>query len=113
MKGESAAVIAMMRIPVLPPGSDEVSRRRNGVVLKLDVDGLMQSVKLNAAPGRQPLPDDATLPPSWALIMDPNHPADGAKRSKLDERLDQAIANASRKQNNMTLDQMRRRSTMI
>ena len=33
----------------------------NGVVLESDVDGLMQSVKLNAAQARQQLPDDATL----------------------------------------------------
>ncbi len=33
----------------------------NGVVLESDVDGLMQSVKLNAIQARQQLPDDATL----------------------------------------------------
>ncbi|MCZ5371217.1 peptidylprolyl isomerase SurA, partial [Escherichia coli] len=33
----------------------------NGVVLERDVDGLIQSVKLNAAQASQQLPDDATL----------------------------------------------------
>lgn len=33
----------------------------NGVVLESDVDGLMQSVKLNAGQAGQQLPDDATL----------------------------------------------------
>ena len=40
----------------------------NGVVLESDVDGLMQSVKLNAAQARQQLPDHGS-----------NHPADGAE----------------------------------
>lgn len=33
----------------------------NGVVLESDVDGLMQSVKLNANQAGQQLPDDSTL----------------------------------------------------
>ena len=46
----------------------------NGVVLESDVDGLMQSVKLNAAQARQQLPDDATLRHHGS-----NYPADGAE----------------------------------
>ena len=79
----------------------------NGVVLESDVDGLMQSVKLNAAQARQQLPDDATL---RHQIMDQIILQMGQKMGvKIsDEQLDQAIANIA-KQNNMTLDQMRSR----
>ena len=53
----------------------------NGVVLESDVDGLMQSVKLNAAQARQQLPDDATLRHQIMERFDhgSNHPADGAE----------------------------------
>lgn len=84
----------------------------NGVVLESDVDGLMQSVKLNAAQARQQLPDDATLRNQIMerLIMDQIILQMGQKMGvKIsDEQLDQAIANIA-KQNNMTLDQMRSR----
>ena len=84
----------------------------NGVVLESDVDGLMQSVKLNAAQARQQLPDDATLRHQIMerLIMDQIILQMGQKMGvKIsDEQLDQAIANIA-KQNNMTLDQMRSR----
>lgn len=84
----------------------------NGVVLESDVDGLMQSVKLNAAQARQQLPDDATLHHQIMerLIMDQIILQMGQKMGvKIsDEQLDQAIANIA-KQNNMTLDQMRSR----
>ncbi len=81
-------------------------------MLESDVDGLMQSVKLNAAQARQQLPDDATLRHQIMerLIMDQiilqMVQKWGVKIS--DEQLDQAIANIA-KQNNMTLDQMRSR----
>ena len=49
----------------------------NGVVLESDVDGLMQSVKLNAAQARQQLPD---APPNHGTFdHGSNHPADGAE----------------------------------
>ncbi|EOX2064714.1 peptidylprolyl isomerase SurA [Escherichia coli] len=84
----------------------------NGVVLESDVDGLMQSVKLNAAQARQQLPDDTTLRHQIMerLIMDQIILQMGQKMGvKIsDEQLDQAIANIA-KQNNMTLDQMRGR----
>ena len=52
----------------------------NGVVLESDVDGLMQSVKLNAAQARQQLPDDATLRHHHGTFdHGSNHPADGAE----------------------------------
>ena len=84
----------------------------NGVVLESDVDGLMQSVKLNAGQAGQQLPDDATLRHQILerLIMDQILLQMGQKMGvKIsDEQLDQAIANIA-KQNNMTLDQMRSR----
>lgn len=84
----------------------------NGVVLESDVDGLMQSVKLNAGQAGQQLPDDATLRHQILerLIMDQIMLQMGQKMGiKIsDEQLDQAIANIA-KQNNMTLDQMRSR----
>lgn len=84
----------------------------NGVVLESDVDGLMQSVKLNAGQAGQQLPDDATLRHQITerLIMDQIVLQMGQKMGvKIsDEQLDQAIANIA-KQNNMTLDKMRSR----
>ncbi|ELY6374553.1 peptidylprolyl isomerase SurA [Cronobacter sakazakii] len=84
----------------------------NGVVLESDVDGLMQSVKLNANQAGQQLPDDSTLRHQILerLIMDQIMLQMGQKMGvKIsDEQLDQAIANIA-KQNNMTLDQMRSR----
>ncbi|EOW6771927.1 peptidylprolyl isomerase SurA [Cronobacter muytjensii] len=84
----------------------------NGVVLESDVDGLMQSVKLNANQAGQQLPDDSTLRHQILerLIMDQIMLQMGQKMGVKvsDEQLDQAIANIA-KQNNMTLDQMRSR----
>ncbi|EGJ0733651.1 peptidylprolyl isomerase SurA [Salmonella enterica] len=84
----------------------------NGVVLESDVDGLMQSVKLNAGQAGQQLPDDATLRHQTLerLIMDQIILQMGQKMGVkiTDEQLDQAIANIA-KQNNMTMDQMRSR----
>ncbi|WP_171998910.1 peptidylprolyl isomerase SurA [Cronobacter sp. JZ38] len=84
----------------------------NGVVLESDVDGLMQSVKLNANQAGQQLPDDSTLRHQILerLIMDQIILQMGQKMGVKvsDEQLDQAIANIA-KQNNMTLDQMRSR----
>ncbi|EOC1334237.1 peptidylprolyl isomerase SurA [Cronobacter turicensis] len=84
----------------------------NGVVLESDVDGLMQSVKLNANQAGQQLPDDSTLRHQILerLIMDQIMLQMGQKMGvKIsDDQLDQAIANIA-KQNNMTLDQMRSR----
>lgn len=84
----------------------------NGVVLESDVDGLMQSVKLNAGQAGQQLPDDATLRNQILerLIMDQIILQMGQKMGVkiTDEQLDQAIANIA-KQNNMTMDQMRSR----
>ncbi|EAA5818940.1 peptidylprolyl isomerase SurA [Salmonella enterica] len=84
----------------------------NGVVLESDVDGLMQSVKLNAGQAGQQLPDDATLRHQILerLIMDQIILQMGQKMGVkiTDEQLDQAIANIA-KQNNMTMDQMRNR----
>ncbi len=84
----------------------------NGVVLESDVDGLMQSVKLNAGQAGQQLPDDATLRHQilQRLIMDQMILQMGQKMGVkiTDEQLDQAIANIA-KQNNMTMDQMRSR----
>ncbi|EDS3251118.1 peptidylprolyl isomerase SurA [Salmonella enterica] len=87
----------------------------NGVVLESDVDGLMQSVKLNAGQAGQQLPDDATLRHQILerLIMDQIILQMGQKMGVkiTDEQLDQAIANIANiaKQNNMTMDQMRSR----
>ncbi|EBO8399364.1 peptidylprolyl isomerase SurA [Salmonella enterica subsp. enterica serovar Brandenburg] len=84
----------------------------NGVVLESDVDGLMQSVKLNAGQAGQQLPDDATLRHQILerLIMDQIILQMGQKMGVkiTDEQLDQAIANIA-KQNNMTMAQMRSR----
>ncbi len=84
----------------------------NGVVLESDVDGLMQSVKLNAGQAGQQLPDDATLRHQILerLIMDQIVLQMGQKMGVKvsDDQLDQAIANIA-KQNNMTMDQMRSR----
>ncbi|EAV1491520.1 peptidylprolyl isomerase SurA [Salmonella enterica] len=84
----------------------------NGVVPESDVDGLMQSVKLNAGQAGQQLPDDATLRHQILerLIMDQIILQMGQKMGVkiTDEQLDQAIANIA-KQNNMTMDQMRSR----
>ncbi|EAV1351343.1 peptidylprolyl isomerase SurA [Salmonella enterica] len=84
----------------------------NGVVLESDVDGLMQSVKLNAGQAGQQLPNDATLRHQILerLIMDQIILQMGQKMGVkiTDEQLDQAIANIA-KQNNMTMDQMRSR----
>ncbi|EBG2392584.1 peptidylprolyl isomerase SurA [Salmonella enterica subsp. enterica] len=84
----------------------------NGVVLESDVDGLMQSVKLNAGQAGQQLPDDTTLRHQILerLIMDQIILQMGQKMGVkiTDEQLDQAIANIA-KQNNMTMDQMRSR----
>ncbi|RFF06772.1 peptidylprolyl isomerase SurA [Salmonella enterica] len=84
----------------------------NGVVLESDVDGLMQSVKLNAGQAGQQLPDDATLRHQILerVIMDQIILQMGQKMGVkiTDEQLDQAIANIA-KQNNMTMDQMRSR----
>ncbi|EBH1379519.1 peptidylprolyl isomerase SurA [Salmonella enterica] len=84
----------------------------NGVVLESDVNGLMQSVKLNAGQAGQQLPDDATLRHQILerLIMDQIILQMGQKMGVkiTDEQLDQAIANIA-KQNNMTMDQMRSR----
>lgn len=84
----------------------------NGVVLESDVDGLMQSVKLNAGQAGQQLPDDATLRHQILerLIMDQIVLQLGQKMGVKvsDDQLDQAIANIA-KQNNMTMDQMRSR----
>ncbi|ENM8936665.1 peptidylprolyl isomerase SurA [Salmonella enterica subsp. enterica serovar Infantis] len=84
----------------------------NGVVLESDVDGLMQSVKLNAGQAGQQLPDDATLRHQILerLIMDQIILQMGQKMGVkiTDEQLDQAIAYIA-KQNNMTMDQMRSR----
>lgn len=84
----------------------------NGVVLESDVDGLMQSVKLNAGQAGQQLPDDNTLRHQILerLIMDQIILQMGQKMGVKvsDEQLDQAIANIA-KQNNMTMDQMRSR----
>lgn len=84
----------------------------NGVVLESDVDGLMQSVKLNAGQAGHQLPDDATLRHQILerLIMDQIILQMGQKMGVkiTDEQLDQAIANIA-KQNNMTMDQMRSR----
>ena len=84
----------------------------NGVVLESDVNGLMQSVKMNAGQAGQQLPDDTTLRHQILerLIMDQIILQMGQKMGVKvsDEQLDAAIANIA-KQNNMTMDQMRSR----
>ncbi|WP_437888257.1 peptidylprolyl isomerase SurA [Phytobacter sp. V91] len=84
----------------------------NGVVLESDVDGLMQSVKLNAGQAGQQLPDDATLRHQILerLISDQIILQMATKMGVkvTDQQLDEAIANIA-KQNNISLDQMRSR----
>ncbi|WP_409158527.1 peptidylprolyl isomerase SurA [Pectobacterium sp. B2J-2] len=82
----------------------------NGVVLESDVNGLLQSVKLNAQQAGQQLPDDATLRHQIIdrLIMD-NIILQMAQKMGIqvtDEQLDQAIANIAA-QNRMSLDQLK------
>ncbi|CNH57934.1 peptidylprolyl isomerase SurA [Yersinia alsatica] len=84
----------------------------NGVVLQSDVDGLLQSVKLNAQQSGQQVPDDGTLRHQVLerLIMD-NILLQMAKKMGItvsDEALDKAIADIAA-QNRMTPDQMRSR----
>ncbi|NIY48087.1 peptidylprolyl isomerase SurA [Cedecea colo] len=84
----------------------------NGVVLESDVDGLMQSVKLNAQQAGQQLPDDSTLRHQILerLIMDQIVLQMGQKMGVkiTDEQLDKAIADIAA-QNKMSMDQMRSR----
>jgi len=84
----------------------------NGVVLESDVDGLMQSVKMNAQEARQQLPDDATLRHQILerLIMDELvlQMAQKMGATVTDEELNQAISNIAQ-QNRMTPDQLRSR----
>lgn len=84
----------------------------NGVVLESDVNGLMQSVKMNAQEARQQLPDDATLRHQILerLIMDELilQMAQKMGATVTDEELGQAITNIAL-QNNMTVDQLRDR----
>lgn len=84
----------------------------NGVVLESDVNGLMQSVKLNARQAGQQLPDDNTLRHQIMerLIMDQILLQMGQKAGvKIsDQQLDQAIANIAA-QNRMSVDQLRSR----
>ncbi|HDL7017026.1 TPA: peptidylprolyl isomerase SurA [Yersinia enterocolitica] len=84
----------------------------NSVVLQSDVDGLLQSVKLNAQQAGQQVPDDATLRHQILerLIMD-NIQLQMAKKMGItisDEALDKAIADIAA-QNRMTPAQMRSR----
>ncbi|AKA39216.1 peptidylprolyl isomerase SurA [Yersinia ruckeri] len=84
----------------------------NGVVLQSDVDGLLQSVKLNAQQAGQQIPDEATLRHQILerLIMD-NIQLQMAQKMGItvsDEALDKAIADIAA-QNRMTTDQMRSR----
>ncbi|MDN0110861.1 peptidylprolyl isomerase SurA [Yersinia mollaretii] len=84
----------------------------NGVVLQSDVDGLLQSVKLNAQQAGQQVPDDTTLRHQILerLIMD-NIQLQMAKKMGItvsDEALDKAIADIAA-QNRMTTAQMRSR----
>ncbi|WP_145931704.1 peptidylprolyl isomerase SurA [Yersinia bercovieri] len=84
----------------------------NGVVLQSDVDGLLQSVKLNAQQAGQQVPDDATLRHQILerLIMD-SIQLQMAKKMGItvsDEALDKAIADIAA-QNRMTPAQMRSR----
>ncbi|WP_435955277.1 peptidylprolyl isomerase SurA [Dryocola sp. BD626] len=84
----------------------------NGVVLESDVDGLMQSVKLNAQQAGQQLPDDSTLRHQILerLIMDQIVLQMGQKMGVkiTDDQLDKAIADIAA-QNKMSMDQMRSR----
>ncbi|HEY1843248.1 MAG TPA: peptidylprolyl isomerase SurA [Buttiauxella sp.] len=84
----------------------------NGVVLESDVDGLMQSVKLNAQQAGQQLPDDGTLRHQILerLIMDQIVLQMGTKMGVkiTDDQLDKAIADIAA-QNKMSMDQMRSR----
>ncbi|NUU66160.1 peptidylprolyl isomerase SurA [Enterobacteriaceae bacterium BIT-l23] len=84
----------------------------NGVVLESDVNGLMQSVKLNARQAGQQLPDDNTLRHQIMerLIMDQIILQMGQKAGVQisDQQLDQAIANIAA-QNQMSVDQLRSR----
>ncbi|MEH0873434.1 peptidylprolyl isomerase SurA [Pectobacterium cacticida] len=82
----------------------------NSVVLESDVNGLLQSVKLNAQQAGQSLPDDATLRHQIIdrLIMD-NIILQMAQKMGIqvtDEQLDQAIANIAA-QNRMSLEQLK------
>ncbi|CNI01941.1 peptidylprolyl isomerase SurA [Yersinia bercovieri] len=84
----------------------------NGVVLQSDVDGLLQSVKLNAQQAGQQVPDDETLRHQILerLIMD-SIQLQMAKKMGItvsDEALDKAIADIAA-QNRMTPAQMRSR----
>lgn len=84
----------------------------NGVVLQSDVDGLLQSVKLNAQQPGQQVPDDAILRHQILerLIMDNILLQMGKKMGITisDEQLDKAIADIAA-QNRMTPAQMRSR----
>lgn len=84
----------------------------NGVVLESDVNGLMQSVKLNAQQAGQQLPDDGTLRHQILerLIMDQIVLQMGQKMGVkiTDDQLDKAIADIAA-QNKMSMDQMRSR----
>ncbi|MCT4705251.1 peptidylprolyl isomerase SurA [Enterobacteriaceae bacterium H16N7] len=84
----------------------------NGVVLESDVDGLMQSVKLNAQQAGQQLPDDNALRHQILerLIMDQIILQMGTKMGVkvTDDQLDKAIADIAA-QNKMNMDQMRSR----
>lgn len=86
----------------------------NGVVLESDVDGLMQSVKLNAKQSGQQLPDDATLRHQIVerLIVDQIILQMGQKSgiTVSDEQLDKAIADIAA-QNHISLDKLRSRLT--
>ncbi|OMQ22361.1 peptidylprolyl isomerase SurA [Serratia oryzae] len=84
----------------------------NGVVLESDVNGLMQSVKLNAQQTGQQLPDDSTLRHQILerLIMD-NILLQMAQKMGItasDADVDKAITDIAA-QNKMSLDQMRTR----
>ncbi|ABG16049.1 PPIC-type PPIASE domain protein [Yersinia pestis Antiqua] len=84
----------------------------NGVVLQSDIDGLLQSVKMNAQQSGLQVPDDSTLRHQILerLIMD-NIQLQMAKKMGItitDQALDKAIADIAA-QNRMTLAQMRSR----
>jgi peptidyl-prolyl cis-trans isomerase SurA len=84
----------------------------NSVVLESDVDGLLDSVKRNAADAHQQLPDDATLRRQIIdrLIMD-NIILSLAQRANItvtEDQLTQSISHIA-EQNHMTLDQLRSR----
>ncbi|RAT40274.1 peptidylprolyl isomerase SurA, partial [Lonsdalea populi] len=84
----------------------------NGVVLESDVNGLLQSVKLNAQGAGQQLPDDATLRHQILdrLIVDSIVLQMAQKMGVqiTDEQLDRAISGIAA-QNRMTVAQMRDR----